>query len=198
MASQRRGRGTLDHTHYPTPTRRHLPPRKKPRALNTLHIRWEAPLSRMEGLARRQLRTVTHFYQHASSCAHAMKHLRDLRSLFDSALAAKRAYYALLSSQLQDQINIAHRNHQLQQHNSAVTETHYATKHTVQALYTALCLSWLILQIPLCLCCRHGKHIGTPTTNGLRVAKPRVRPIRGRSTCTKLHQTSTHPPRFRQ
>ena len=38
------------------------------------------------------LRMVTHSY--ACLCAHTMKHLRDFRSLSDSALAAKRAYHA--------------------------------------------------------------------------------------------------------
>ena len=58
--------------------------------LNVLHHRWTNLLIRVEDLTCRHLRTVTHNYQHASLCAHAMKHLRDLRSLYDSA---KRAYH---------------------------------------------------------------------------------------------------------
>ena len=72
---------------------------------------------------------MTHSYQYACSCAHAMKHLRDLRSLYDNALAAKRAYYALLCSHLLDEIHYAHANRRLQQHTPMVTETYYAAKH---------------------------------------------------------------------
>ena len=54
------------------------PSRKKPRTLNMLHMCWTTILSRMEDLTGRHLRTMTHNYQHASLCAHAMKHLRDL------------------------------------------------------------------------------------------------------------------------
>ena len=63
-----------------------------------------------------------------------MKHLRDLRSPYDSALAAKRAYYALFSSHLQDHIHIAHTNRGLQEHNLIVIETYYTAKHTTQTL----------------------------------------------------------------
>ena len=70
-----------------------------------LHKRWTTLLPRMEDVARRHLRTVTHNYQHASLCAHAMKHLRDLRSLHDSTLGAKRAYHTISSTHMRDAVH---------------------------------------------------------------------------------------------
>ena len=59
---------------------------KRPRSLNMLHNRWTTALTCMEDLICRHLCATTHAYKYASTCAHAMKRLRELRSLYDSAL----------------------------------------------------------------------------------------------------------------
>ena len=89
----------------------------------------------MEDFTRRHLRSVTHNYQHASLCVQASKHLRDLRSLSDSALGAKRTYHTLLSTHLWAQIHIARTHHRWQQHTSTTMEAYYAAKHTTLTLY---------------------------------------------------------------
>ena len=81
-------------------------PCKRPRTLNAKHHRWITTLNSMEDLTRKHLRTTTHAYAYATTCAHAMNHLRDLESLYDSAIRAKRCYHDVVSTQLQDEMSI--------------------------------------------------------------------------------------------
>ena len=64
--------------------------RKRPSTLNALHNRWTTTLRRMEHLARKHLHVTTHAYFTAATCAHVMKHLRDLRSMYDNDVRAKQ------------------------------------------------------------------------------------------------------------
>ena len=51
----------------------------------------------MEDLTRKHLRTVNHYYQRNFIEVRSMQHIKKLRSLYDSALGAKRAYHSLLA-----------------------------------------------------------------------------------------------------
>ena len=92
-----------------------------------LHHRWTSTLNRMEDLTQRHLHVVTQAYQYASIYVHAVKHLRDLRSLYDSALGAKCAYHTILTTHIQDQMHIT-RTHRMWRHVSKTTEIYYSTK----------------------------------------------------------------------
>ena len=92
-------------------------------------------LNRMEDLTHRHLRGVTQAYQYASICAHAMKHLRDLRSMYDNALSAKHAYHTILPTHIQDQMHITRTHHMWQQHISKTTKAYHATKRRPYTFY---------------------------------------------------------------
>ena len=68
--------------------------------------------------------------------AHAMQHLRDLRSLYDNAFCGKQAYHTVLSIHMRDQIHITRTHHFLPQHVSEMTDVYYAVKRATLTLYT--------------------------------------------------------------
>ena len=100
--------------------------RKWPKTLNALHYCWTTTLKRMEDLTRKHLRVTTHVYDSATTCAHAMKHLRDLRSMYESAIIAKRDYHEVVDVRLRDEISIT-RTHQRRQHYVVHTQETYHT-----------------------------------------------------------------------
>ena len=67
---------------------------------------WTTTLNNMEDLTRKHLRATTHACKYATTCAHAMKHLRDLRPLYDSAISAKRCYHDVVAMRLRDEMSI--------------------------------------------------------------------------------------------
>ena len=75
-----------------------------------------------------------------------MQHIRKLRSLYDSALGAKRAYHSLLAGQLQDQLHVDCMTHGLHTLHSTTMTMYYIAKHIVPVLYldsaTAVGLTW--------------------------------------------------------
>ena len=79
---------------------------KRPTTLNALHNCWTTTLECMEDLTRKHLRATTHAYNCATTCAHAMKHLRHHRSMYDSAITAKRCYHDVVAARLRDKISI--------------------------------------------------------------------------------------------
>ena len=126
MEAMRRFTRTILHQ---TTTTKHT--YKRPRTCGTLHHIWTSTLNRMEELTRRHLRVVTRAYHYASTYAHTMKHVRDLRSLHHNALGAKH-----LTTHIQDQICITRTHHKWQQHVSNTTKAYYATKRKTYTLYT--------------------------------------------------------------
>ena len=52
----------------------------------------------MEDLTRKYLHVTTHAYFTAATCVHAMKHLRDLQLMYDSANRAKRDYHEVVDA----------------------------------------------------------------------------------------------------
>ena len=75
----------------------------------------------MEDLTRKHLRATTHTYKYATSCAHTMKHLCDLWSMYDSAVGAKRCYHDVVAARLPDETNITR---------TRLRWQHYTTQHT--------------------------------------------------------------------
>ena len=92
------------HTHNPPPGNNHDTTTKA--ALNAMHNCGTTTLRRVEDLARKHLHATTHTYLTAATCAHAMKHLRDLQSMYDNALRAKRDYHKLVDARLRDEISL--------------------------------------------------------------------------------------------
>ena len=81
---------------------------KRPKTLNALHNRRTTTLKCMENLARKHLRATKAVYKYATACAHAIKQLHDLRSMYDSAIRAKRCYHAVVAARLREEISIIH------------------------------------------------------------------------------------------
>ena len=92
-------------------------------------------LTTMEDLTRRHLHTVSQTYQYASICAHAMKHVRDLRWLYDRALGAKSTYHTTLSTYIPDQIHITRTHQRWLQHVADTTKAYYAAKQASLTIY---------------------------------------------------------------
>ena len=90
----------------------------------------------MQDLTQRHLHSVTQAYQYAPIYAHAMKHLRDVRSLDDSALGTKRTYHSILSTHIRDRIHITHTHHMWRQHVCETAEAYYTAKRMTYTLYT--------------------------------------------------------------
>ena len=67
---------------------------------NTKHTVW------VFSVTHKHLRVTTHVYYSATTCAHAMKHLRDLQSMYDNAIRSKRDYHEVVDARLQDEISI--------------------------------------------------------------------------------------------
>ena len=109
--------------------------RKRPRILKALHDCWTTTLKRTEDLACKHLHVTTHAYMSATTCAHAMKHLRDLRSMYDSAMRAKQEYHKVVDARVRVAISIT-RTHQRWQHYVAHTQdTYHTAKQDALALY---------------------------------------------------------------
>ena len=89
----------------------------------------------MEDLARKHLHVTTHAYFTASTCAHAMKHLRDLRSMYDSAIRAKRDYYEVVDARPRDAINLARTHQRWQQYVAHSQETYHVAKQDALTSY---------------------------------------------------------------
>ena len=94
--------------HQETTRKKHC---KRPRTLNALHNCQTTTLRRREDLACKHLHVTKHTYFAAATCAHAMKHLRDLRSMYDNTIKAKGDYHEVVDARLRDAINIT-RTHQ--------------------------------------------------------------------------------------
>ena len=109
--------------------------RKRPRTLNVLHNCWTTTLRRMEDLARKHLHVTTHAYFTAATCAHAMKHLRDLRSMYDSALRANQDYHEVVDARLRDAVSLTH-THQRWQHYVAHSQEAYHTANMTPSPHT--------------------------------------------------------------
>ena len=88
----------------------------------------------MEDLTRKHLRTTTHAYTYATTCAHAMKHLRDFRSMYDSAIRAKRYYHDVVATRLRDEISITH-TQRWQRYIVHTQETHHTAKQDALTSY---------------------------------------------------------------
>ena len=89
----------------------------------------------MEDLAHKHLHVTTHAYMCATTCAHTMKHLRDLRTMYDSAIKAKRDYHEVVDARLRVAISIT-RTHQRWQHYVAHTrETYHTAKQDALTSY---------------------------------------------------------------
>ena len=67
---------------------------------------------------------------------HAMKHLSDLRSLYDRSLGTKHAYSATLSTHIRDQIHITGTHHRWQRHVAETTEACHTAKRISLTIYT--------------------------------------------------------------
>ena len=105
--------------------------RKRPRTLNAQHNSWTTTLTCMEDLARKHPHATTHAYLTATTCAHAMKqHLCDLRSMYDSALRAKRDYHELV-----DEISLTRIHQRWQQYVAHSQEAYHAAKHHALTSY---------------------------------------------------------------
>ena len=79
-------------------------------------------------VTRKHLQVTTHMYYSATTCAHAMKHLRDLRYTYDGAIRAKRDYHDVVDARLQDEISITHTHQRWQQYVVHTQETYHTAK----------------------------------------------------------------------
>ena len=113
------------YAHHPPPGNM-TQQRKRPKTLNALHNCWTTTLKRMEDLAHKHFYVTTHAYMSATTRAHAMKHLRDLRTMYNSAIRAKWDYHEVVDARLRVAISITP-THQRWQHYVAHTQKTYHT-----------------------------------------------------------------------
>ena len=125
----------MTYTHHPPPDNDLGTSAQAARSLNMLHNRWVATLNCLEYLTRRHPRATTHAYKYATASTHAMKHLRDLRSLYDNALGAKRSYNALVTTRVRDKMHITRTHHHWQQYLSHLAEAYCTTKREALTLH---------------------------------------------------------------
>ena len=89
----------------------------------------------MEDLARKHLHVKTHAYFTAATCAHAMKHLRDLPAMYDSALRAKRKYQKVVDTHRNDEWSLTRIHPRWQQYGAHSQEAYYTAKHHALTTY---------------------------------------------------------------
>ena len=65
-----------------------------------------------------------------------MKHLCDLRSMYDSAFRAKRCYHDVVAARLQDEISIIRTHQRWQQYIAHTLETYHTAKQDALTCYT--------------------------------------------------------------
>ena len=108
---------------------------KRPRTLNALHNCCTTKLRRMEHLTRKNLHAMTHTYLTATTCVHAMKKWRDLRSMYHGPLRANRKYHHLVDTCLRDEINLMHIQQRWQQHVVHSQEAYHGDTHHALTSY---------------------------------------------------------------
>ena len=129
-----------------------------------LHHQWTSTLKCMEDLTHRHLRSVTQAYRYASICAHITKHLRDLLSLYDSALGTKQAYHTILTTHIEDQMHTTCGNNtSLKQLRLIMPQSRdsplYTKSATIIGLYERLTEYLHRLQALTDTCCSYTPHI---------------------------------------
>ena len=108
---------------------------KRPRTLNALHNCWTSTLTPMQDLPLKHQCVITHTYFAAPTCTHPMKHLRDLRTKYDSAIKAKRDYQEQVDARLRDEVSLIGVHERWQQYAAHSEEPYHTAKHHALTSY---------------------------------------------------------------
>ena len=81
------------------------------------------------------MHVTTQPYFIAATCAHAMKHLCDLRLMYISALRAKRDYHEVVDACLRHAVSLTRTHQSWQQYVAHSQEAYHAAKHDALTSY---------------------------------------------------------------